>query len=115
MARKSAGRRLFESIAAAFELDRREVAVLELAAAVADEIEVLEAELRGQRRLVETHAGTVKANPLVTELRQQRAQLGSLLNCLVDQDAKGPSGSAVSDAMRHAVAARWAKAKPRVV
>jgi hypothetical protein len=59
------GRRLWDSVAASFVLNAGELEILRQAAATADEIASLEAELRGSSLVVAGYAGQPRPNPLL--------------------------------------------------
>jgi len=95
------------------DLDLRadEVTVLAEAAKVADTIAMLEADFVGQPSTVPGSKGQVILHPLVTELRQQRTLLASLMTKLdlpeVDSSENPWDHLTASQRARKAAHARW--------
>jgi hypothetical protein len=75
-----AGSRLWTSVTASFELGAGEVEILRQAASTADEIGLLEAELRASSLVVKGYAGQPRPNPLLKIIQDHR----TLLRRLVD-------------------------------
>ena len=106
MTAKSAGERLTEAIHAALapntELDEREQALLDAAAAQADDLSALEADIRDRGHVLEDG----RLNSSVREVRQGRLTLARLLSGLDLPDSK----TFTELRGRRAAEARWAKA-----
>jgi len=77
-----AGRRVWSAILAEFELDERELLVLEQAARQADSVAALEAEIADSGLLSLGSRGQTRLSPTITELRQSRLALTKLLGDL---------------------------------
>lgn len=77
----AAGRRLWESVVADFDLDQHELVLLTEAIRTVSLLEKLEAETRCVGALVDSPQGR-KANPAAVEARQQRIALARLLAAL---------------------------------
>lgn len=75
------GRRLWDSIVSAFDLDEHELALLTEAARTVDLLALLDAAARQDGPLQESPQGT-RAHPAVVEARQQRIALARLLAAL---------------------------------
>lgn len=78
---RAAGRRLWESVTCAYELDEHERALLVEAVRTVDLLTVLDASVRADGALVKSPQG-VRANPAAVEARQQRIALARLLAAL---------------------------------
>lgn len=107
-----AGRKLWRDIARSgkYELRPDELRVLEDACREADLIDDLAQEAKGAPKMVRGSQGQDVINPLISELRQHRATLKSLLGALQlpdDDDVFGESRRSV--AARKAAQARWGK------
>ncbi len=106
----AAGRKLWVAILAAvvdeYELDARELALLEKACGTADTVALLEKALATGSAVVTGPHGQILVNPVIAELRQQRLALARLLGAidLGDVDETTPA----SRRARHAAQARWA-------
>ncbi|SRR6266568_6674283 len=81
---KTAGRRLYGSITAAFELEPWELVQLEQAARTADALEALQGEVDAAGPMVDG-----RVHPALVELRQQRITLARLVAALRIPDADG--------------------------
>ena len=104
------GSALWSSIADVYELRADELRVLEDASREADLITTLNDGLRGEPLMVSGSMGQDVINPLISELRQHRATLASLLRQLkLPDDNEAASAGSRSAAARAAVNARWAK------
>jgi len=115
----SGGKRLWAAVAGRYELRADELRTLEDAAQEADLIDEMTAEQRGQPKTVKGSMGQVVAAPLVSELRQHRATLNTLLRSLklpeVDAAAVAEQAAAragESERKRAAAVARWSREKP---
>jgi|SRR5215211_695836 len=74
-----AGKRLWASIVGEYELDSRELLVLEQAARQADAVQALEAEVSESGIVGPGSRGQMRLSPTVVELRQARLALTKLL------------------------------------
>src|SRR5215216_2518562 len=105
---ETAGRRLWDSVTATFVLNAGETAILGQAAATADEIVLLEAELRGSSLVVAGYAGQPRPNPLLKIIQDHRLLLRRLVDSLALPDEDQEVG--LRPGQRHARAAargRW--------
>jgi hypothetical protein len=103
-----AGQRLWSEIGKNFGLRADEARVLEDAAREADLIALLDAGMVGAPLLVRGSQGQDVINPLVSELRQHRATLASLLRQLKLPDEAADATSR-SNSARAAANARWSR------
>lgn len=78
----SAGRALWRSVVADFDLDAWEASLLLAACRTADRLDALAAELADAPQVVENHRGDAVAHPLIAESRQQALALSRLLASL---------------------------------
>ena len=115
----SGGKRLWSAVAGRYELRADELRTLEDAAQEADLIDEMTREQRGQPKTVKGSMGQLVAAPLVSELRQHRATLNTLLRSLklpeVDAGALAEQAAAKageSERKRAAAVARWSSEKP---
>ena len=85
---ETAGRQLWDSVTASFVLNAGEVEILRQAATTADEIALLETELRGSSLVVAGYAGQPRPNPLLKIIQDHRLLLRRLVDSLAlpDQD-----------------------------
>lgn len=81
--------RFNDSLPDGAEWSERELAVLDLAVAQADDIDALEQALETHGMFVTGSMGQQRLNPVVTELRLQRRSLASLLSELQMPDESG--------------------------
>jgi hypothetical protein len=105
---ETAGRRLWDSVAASFVLNAGEIEILRQAASTADEIALLETELRGSSLVVAGYAGQPRPNPLLKIIQDHRLLLRRLVDSLALPDEDEESG--LRPGQRHARAAargRW--------
>ena len=86
----TAGRRLWQSVVADYELDARELATLAAACKQADQNAQLEALLEAQGLVTEGSNGQPRLSAVVTEVRQGRLALGRLLDGLTLPDVGNP-------------------------
>jgi hypothetical protein len=110
---KTAGTRLWDTVTAAFVLGAGEVEILRQAAATADEIALLEAELRASSLVVAGYAGQPRPNPLLKIIQDHRLLLRRLVDSLALPDADEESG--LRPGQRHARTAaqgRWKDHEP---
>lgn len=104
----SAGEQLRRSILETYELDLRELRILDLACAQADDVARLEAAVAADGVMVAGAAGQRRLNAAVTELRNARLALARLLGELAlpaDEDA--PAETAAQRRARKAAMTRW--------
>ena len=99
------GRRVWSSIVGEFDLDSRELLVLEQAARQADAVASLEAEVEGSGIVTRGSRGQLRLSQTVTELRQARLALSRLLAELALPDDEDQT--AASRRGRKAADARW--------
>jgi hypothetical protein len=105
---ETAGRQLWDSVTATFVLNAGEVEILRQAAATADEIALLEAELRASSLVVAGYAGQPRPNPLLKIIQDHRLLLRRLVDSLALPDEGEESG--LRPGQRHARRAaqgRW--------
>jgi hypothetical protein len=105
-----AGSELWDSVSSKYKLRPDEWRMLVDAAREADIVERLESELDGSPLMVKGSMGQLVPSPLLTEVRQHRLALSSLLKGMKLPDS--PSEQArkraeVSDKARLAARARW--------
>jgi hypothetical protein len=74
------GVRLWTSVAASFELNAGEIEILRQAASTADEIGLLEAELRSSSLVVAGYSGQPRPNPLLKIIQDHRMLLRRLVD-----------------------------------
>lgn len=98
-------RRFWHEITQKYELRADELRVLEDACREADLIDEMAKAARDAPRIVHGSQGQPVINPLISELRQHRVTLGSLLRQLKLPDDAGVDGSQ----QRQAAMARWRK------
>lgn len=107
---EQAGAKMWSSIAGKYELRPDESRILEDACREADLIDDLQGLARFADRIVKGSQGQPVINPLISELRQHRATLASLLRQLHLPDEGGASASDKSSAAGRAlVSNRWHK------
>lgn len=78
---RAAGRKLWESVLADFELDRHELVLLVEAVRAVDELDQLHAVVQAEGTMVSTPAGP-KVHPALIEARQLRLVLARILAAL---------------------------------
>jgi len=100
-----AGERVWGLIFAEFQLDARELLVLEQAARQADAVEALEAEIAEAGLVGRGSRGQERLSPTVSELRQARLSVAKLLRDLALPDHDG--ATATTRRARKAATARW--------
>lgn len=113
---KSAGRAVWNSILedlVEFELDARELLVLEAAARQADTNRALESALKDDGMIVEGSQGQRRLNAAVTELRQGRVALERLLASLALPNEEGKILTAAQKRAQAAAEARWGRGRRR--
>ena len=104
------GIRLWTSVAASFVLNAGEVEILRQAAATADEIALLEAELRASSLVVAGYAGQPRPNPLLKIIQDHRLLLRRLVDSLALPDDDQESG--MRPGQRHAQRAAQGRWRP---
>ena len=105
---ETAGRRLWDSVAASFVLNAGEIEILRQAASTADEIALLESELRGSSLVVAGYSGQPRPNPLLKIIQDHRLLLRRLVDSLALPDEVDEAG--LRPGQRHARTAaqgRW--------
>ena len=110
---ETAGRQLWDSVTAAFVLGAGEIAILGQACRTADEITLLEAELRSSSLVVAGYAGQPRPNPLLKIIQDHRLLLRRLVDSLALPDEGEESG--LRPGQRHAQRAaqgRWRSKVP---
>jgi hypothetical protein len=83
---QTAGKQLWDSITATFVLNAGETEILRQAAATADEIALLEAELRASSLVVAGYMGQPRPNPLLKIIQDHRLLLRRLVDSLALPD-----------------------------
>lgn len=110
-------RRFWEDVTTTYRLRLDELMLLEQACREIDLIEELVVSQRGRSTIARGYNGQDVADPMITELRQHRVTLATLLTKLKlpDVDAgpakKGESPEEVSEKARAAARARWDRVK----
>jgi hypothetical protein len=89
---ETAGKQLWDSVTATFVLNAGEIEILRQAAATADEIALLEAELRSSSLVVAGYAGQPRPNPLLKIIQDHRLLLRRLVDSLALPDEGEESG-----------------------
>lgn len=102
-----AGKALWRTLVAAFELDPHELAILGSACRQADVVAELEAAVAADGPMVAGSKGQKRLHPAVAEARQGRVVLAGLLGRLALEDADGRSASTPSQRGRNAARTRW--------
>ena len=105
---ETAGKQLWDSVTASFVLNAGEVEILRQAATTADEIALLETELRGSSFVVAGYAGQPRPNPLLKIIQDHRLLLRRLVDSLALPDQDQESGLRPGQAhARKAAEGRW--------
>ena len=107
---ETAGKQLWDSVTASFVLNAGEVEILRQAAATADEIALLEAELRASSLVVAGYAGQPRPNPLLKIIQDHRLLLRRLVDSLALPDDDQESG--MRPGQRHAQRAAQGRWRP---
>jgi hypothetical protein len=105
---QAAGKQLWGSVTATFVLNAGEAEILRQAAATADELALLEAELRASSLVVAGYSGQPRPNPLLKIIQDHRLLLRRLVDSLALPDEDQESG--LRPGQRHARTAaqgRW--------
>lgn len=103
------GQALWRAVVAVFELDPHELVTLESASRQRDVVAQLEAVVDAEGPMVEGSKGQSRVHPAVTEARQGRIALATLLGRIDLQDVDGRSATTPSQRGRRAANARWAR------
>lgn len=103
-----AGATLWRDIAEKWDLRPDELRILHDACSEADLIDDLAAEAKHAPKMVKGSQGQDVINPMISELRQHRATLKSLLGALQLPDESGQESSR-SVSARKAAQSRWGK------
>lgn len=107
-------RRLWRETVEGFTLRADEYTLLEQACRELDLIEAMQKSLAENGLIVQGSMGQPVANPFVSEIRQHRAQLTSILRALKipdsDVGASGNQDGEVSSKARAAAQSRWSQA-----
>lgn len=104
------GRKLWAAIAAKYDLRPDEIRILIDVCREADLIERLEVLLRDSDLMVRGSQGQLVASPLVSELRQHRATLTTMLKALHLPESESTTArlkQETSEKARKAIKARW--------
>ena len=104
------GVRLWTSVAGEFVLNAGELEILRQAASTADEIALLEAELRGSSLVVAGYAGQPRPNPLWKIIQDHRLLLRRLVDSLALPDDYQEHG--MRPGQRHAQRAAQGRWRP---
>ena len=107
---ETAGRQLWDSVAASFVLNAGEVEILRQACRTSDEITSLEAELRGSSLVVAGYSGQPRPNPLLKIIQDHRLLLRRLVDSLALPDDDQEHG--MRPGQRHARTAANARWRP---
>jgi hypothetical protein len=92
-----------------WELDRREIEFLDLAARQADDLAQLEKAIAKEGVTALGSTGQRTVHPAVLEARQARLAISRLLGAIELPDAEGQPATAASVRARTAANARWAR------
>lgn len=107
----NAGKRLrkvvLDDLPEGWELDARELELLELACRQADDLAGLEGLIRKHGRMVPGSQGQPVLNPAISEARQARAMIEKLLGRLAIPDDEGVPRTAASERAQAAAQIRW--------
>jgi phage terminase small subunit len=107
-------RTVIADVPADWELDARDLAVLEAACRQADDVAALEAAVARDGVTVVGAAGQARLNAAVTELRQARLALARLLGQVDFPDEGGRPVTEASRRAQHAANTRWAAQAARM-
>jgi hypothetical protein len=108
------GTRLRKAILGQYELNPAELLLLDRAAAIADALERIDAEVAAADLVTRGSMGQRVAEPLLREQREHAARLTSLLESIALPGRDEVAGrSATSMAAQRAAQARWARQKGR--
>ena len=99
---------VLDDVPTGWTLDRRELAILELAARQADDLALLEAVIERDGAMSVGSTKQAVVHPALLEARLARLAIGRLLGQLGLPDETGARGTAASDRARRAAQARWA-------
>ena len=104
-------RRLWRETVEGFTLRADEYTLLEAACRELDLIEQMQSAITRQGLMITGSMGQPVAHPFISEIRQHRAQLTSILRALKIPDADAPDiqAGAVSSQARAAAQSRWSQ------
>lgn len=104
-------RRLWRETVEGFTLRADEYTLLEAACRELDLIEQMQSAITRQGLMITGSMGQSVAHPFISEIRQHRAQLTSILRALKIPDADAPDiqAGAVSSQARAAAQSRWSQ------
>ena len=106
---KAAGKKLWQETVKVYDLRQDELEVLRAAAAEADLIAEMAAELNGAPLTTAGSMGQMVTHPLLPEIRQHRATQAALLRSLKLPDLDTPAGAESGPNQNRAAAnTRWA-------
>lgn len=105
----ASARALWTGVTARWELRPDEMRILEDACREATLVDKIEAALKAADLVTDGSTGQVRAHPLLSEVRQHRVAMTSLLArlALPDDEADGRQDAARSEHARSAAIARW--------
>lgn len=103
----AAGRRLWKDVTETYDLRPDEFRILEAASREVDLIAKMEKAMEGQSLTVTGSMGQTVAHPILSELRQHRAIVKSLLGSLRLPDDEAKPTPERSTSARAAAQARW--------
>lgn len=105
----ASARALWVGVTSRWELRPDELRILEDACREATLVDKIEAALKGADLVTDGSTGQVRAHPLLSEVRQHRVAMTSLLArlALPDDEAEGRQDAARSEHARAAAVARW--------
>lgn len=105
----ASARALWAGVTDRWELRPDEMRILEDACREATLVDKIEAALKGSDLVTDGSTGQVRAHPLLSEVRQHRVAMTSLLArlALPDDGAEGRQDAARSEHARAAAVARW--------
>ena len=104
-----AGRKLWNDLAGAFDLEDHELPMLAAAARQADDISALEKAIARDGVTVEGSAGQPRLNGAVSEVRQGRLALAKILGSVAWPTEDGAALTTTQRKARDAARARWAR------
>jgi hypothetical protein len=105
----ASGKALWADVTGKYDLRSDELRVLEAAAFEADLIDTMQAAMGGAPLMVRGSMGQEVMNPIVSELRQHRATLATLLKQLKLPDDSEQAAGERSASARAAANARWSR------
>lgn len=105
----TAGRKLWRETAKKYELRTDELQILAAACGEVDVIKAIEDELVDEPMTTKGSMGQIVAHPLLSELRQHRMTLASLLGRLKLPDDPSAGAQGETNQQRGAAQSRWAQ------